>query len=30
MFDGATLFTKSLAQIGDEVLRMFEAHRKAE
>jgi hypothetical protein len=26
----ATLPTKSLAQIGDEVFRMFEANRKAE
>ena len=30
LFDGPTLPTKSLAQIGDEVFRMFEANRKAE
>ena len=30
LFDGTTLPTKSLAQIGDEVFRMFEANRKAE
>jgi hypothetical protein len=30
LFDGPTLPTKSLAQIGDEVFRMFEANRKTE
>jgi len=30
LFDGPTLSAKSLAQIGDEVFRVFEANRKAE
>jgi len=30
LFDGSTLPSKGLAQIGDEILRMLEADRKAE